>query len=136
MTSNAELDRIFDEEATTEDSCCKFSHLWRENLQHDYIYERGDSSMNCELTLKTHAEYDEIISSLARTRTSAFRAVNRELISMYWKIGDYVSDKVKNGGWGKYVVSDFAHFIQAEPFVLTLLQRPPTHLTVLRRERK
>jgi predicted nuclease of restriction endonuclease-like (RecB) superfamily len=70
--------------------------------------------MNNELTLKTHAEYGEIISIIERSRESAFRAVNRELISMYWEIGAYVSDKVKNGGWGKYVVSDFAHFIQTE----------------------
>jgi hypothetical protein len=33
---------------------------------------------------------------------------------MYWEIGAYVSDKVKNGGWGKSVVTDFARFIQAE----------------------
>jgi predicted nuclease of restriction endonuclease-like (RecB) superfamily len=33
---------------------------------------------------------------------------------MYLEIGAYVSDKVKNGGWGKSVVSDFAGFIQAE----------------------
>jgi hypothetical protein len=52
--------------------------------------------------------------SLSGTRENAFRAMNRELISMYWEIGAYVSDKVKNGGWGKSVVSDFAKFIQAE----------------------
>jgi predicted nuclease of restriction endonuclease-like (RecB) superfamily len=67
-----------------------------------------------ELAPKNHAEYGEIISIIERARENAFRAVNRELISMYWEIGAYVSDKVKNGGWGKSVVADFAQFIQTE----------------------
>ena len=70
--------------------------------------------MSKELTPKNHAEYGEIISIIERSRENAFRAVNRELISMYWDIGGYVSEKVKHGGWGKAVVEDFARFIQAE----------------------
>jgi predicted nuclease of restriction endonuclease-like (RecB) superfamily len=67
-----------------------------------------------ELTPKTHAEYGEIISIIERARENAFRAVNRELITMYWDIGGYVSEKVRHGGWGTTVVEDFARFIQAE----------------------
>ncbi|EGO62345.1 hypothetical protein ALO_18672 [Acetonema longum DSM 6540] len=70
--------------------------------------------MSKELTPNNHIAYGEIISIIERARENAFRAVNRELISMYWEIGAYVSDKVKNSGWGKSVVSDFARFIQAE----------------------
>ncbi len=70
--------------------------------------------MSKELTPKNHAEYGEIISIIERAQESAFRAVNRELISMYWDIGGYVSEKLKIGGWGKAVVEDFAKFIQAE----------------------
>jgi hypothetical protein len=60
--------------------------------------------MNKELLPPKYIEYGEIISIIERARENAFRAVNRELISMYWEIGSYVSDKVKNGGWGKSVV--------------------------------
>ena len=70
--------------------------------------------MSKELIPKNHAEYGEMISIIERARETAFRAVNRELITMYWEIGAYVSDKIKNGGWGKSVVTDFARFIQAE----------------------
>lgn len=70
--------------------------------------------MSTELTPKNHAEYGEMISIIERARENAFRAVNRELISMYWAIGAYISDKIKHGGWGKSVVSDFARFIQEE----------------------
>jgi predicted nuclease of restriction endonuclease-like (RecB) superfamily len=69
--------------------------------------------MSNELTPKKHADCGEIISIIERARENAFRAVNREVISMYWEIGAYVSDKVKNGGWGKAVVKEFSEFIQS-----------------------
>lgn len=55
-----------------------------------------------------------MISIIERAQENAFRAVNRELILMYWDIGTYVSNKVRNDGWGKSVVTDFAKFIRAE----------------------
>jgi len=70
--------------------------------------------MSKELLSKNHAEYSEIITIIERARENVFRVVNRELISMYWEIGAYVSDKVKHNGWGKSVVEDFARFIQAK----------------------
>ena len=57
--------------------------------------------MSSQLIHNNHAAYGEIISIIERSRENAFRAVNRELISMYWEIGASVSNKVKNGGWGK-----------------------------------
>lgn len=41
------------------------------------------------------------------------KAVNAELIQMYWEIGAYVSTRVKNGGWGKNVVIAFSEFLQS-----------------------
>ncbi len=70
--------------------------------------------MSNPLIPNNRVEYGEIISIIERARETAFRAVNRELISMYWDIGAYVSDKVKHSGWGKSVVADFAKFIQTE----------------------
>jgi len=59
------------------------------------------------------SDYDEIISIIERARENAFRAVNRELISMYWEIGKYISERVKKDGWGKSVVQDFSKYIQS-----------------------
>lgn len=70
--------------------------------------------MGNQITPKNYAEYGEMISIIERAQENAFRAVNRELILMYWDIGTYVSNKVRNAGWGKSVVTDFAKFIQAE----------------------
>ncbi|MCL2378186.1 MAG: PDDEXK nuclease domain-containing protein [Defluviitaleaceae bacterium] len=57
--------------------------------------------------------FDEVIPIIDNARESAFRAVNRELINMYWDIGEYVSQRVAGGGWGKSVVKEFSEFIQS-----------------------
>jgi len=71
-------------------------------------------SNSSSLTPDNIVAFEEIIAIIENARENAFRAVNRELISMYWEIGSYVSDKVKHGGWGKSIVAEFARFIQAE----------------------
>ena len=68
--------------------------------------------MSTDLTINNSEDFGEILSIIEKARENAFRAVNRELISMYWDIGKYISEKVKANGWGKSVVSDFADFIQ------------------------
>ena len=57
--------------------------------------------------------FDEIISIIENARENAFRAVNRELINLYWAIGEYVSRRVSDDGWGKSVVKEFSDFIQS-----------------------
>jgi hypothetical protein len=67
--------------------------------------------MNDKLIPGGAGAFDEVIAIIENARENAFRAVNRELINMYWGIGEYVSSRVAEGGWGKSVVKDFADFI-------------------------
>ena len=53
-----------------------------------------------------------IYAIIETARENAFRAVNRELIEMYWDVGKYISGKVKESDWGKSTVKEFADFIQ------------------------
>ena len=51
----------------------------------------------------------EQISSLIEIhRKNAYRKVNEELISMYWEVGEYLSAKVREAGWGSKVISSIA----------------------------
>lgn len=45
--------------------------------------------MSRKLTTQHHVEYSKIVTIIERARINAFRAVNHELISMYWDIGKY-----------------------------------------------
>jgi predicted nuclease of restriction endonuclease-like (RecB) superfamily len=69
--------------------------------------------MGNEITIKHQAEFDEVIAIIERAREKAFSAVNHELITMYWDIGEYVSGKVSDGGWGKSVVEEFSRYIKS-----------------------
>ena len=59
------------------------------------------------------AAFQEIATIIDRSRENAFRAVNRELITMYWEIGRHISERSKSGGWGKSVVAEFSNFVQS-----------------------
>lgn len=67
--------------------------------------------MSYELTSQENA-FDEIVAIIDNAHARAFRAVNAELINMYWEIGAYVSQRVKEGSWGKGIVAEFASFLQ------------------------
>jgi predicted nuclease of restriction endonuclease-like (RecB) superfamily len=61
---------------------------------------------------KNENDFNEILAIIQQARERAFRAVNHELISMYWEIGKYVSEKVKSNVWGKSIVNEFSDFVQ------------------------
>ena len=37
--------------------------------------------------------FTDIIQLIKQSRTNAIRAVNAELINLYWKIGEYISNR-------------------------------------------
>jgi predicted nuclease of restriction endonuclease-like (RecB) superfamily len=65
------------------------------------------------LPLEHAVVFEEITKIIERAHENAFRAANRELISMYWEIGRYVSEKSTAANWGKSVVKAFSEFIQS-----------------------
>ena len=73
----------------------------------------GGMSMSNKPVSQSTETFDEVIAIIENARENAFRAVNKELINMYWDIGKYVSHRVAEEGWGKSVVKDFSDFIQS-----------------------
>ena len=73
--------------------------------------------MSKELTPKT-GQFDEIISIIDNARTRALKAVNAELIQMYWNVGEYLSSLCANSGFGDKVIDEVAAYIaEANPGV-------------------
>lgn len=54
----------------------------------------------------------EIVNLIKQSRIRAIKAVNSELIDLYWNIGKHISKKVEVSEWGNSVVKDLANFIQ------------------------
>jgi predicted nuclease of restriction endonuclease-like (RecB) superfamily len=56
--------------------------------------------------------FTEIIQLIKNSRTNALKAVNAELINLYWNIGEYINNKIEKSEWGDSVVSELAQFIK------------------------
>jgi len=66
-------------------------------------------------TTKHHSdEFKEILGIIQSGRSRAFEAVNVALIESYWAIGEHLSRKVSEAGWGKGVVADLASWLASE----------------------
>ena len=53
-------------------------------------------------------DFEEILTIIESAKQRAMKAVNTELIEMYWQIGKYISER---NSWGKGTVNRFADFI-------------------------
>ena len=56
--------------------------------------------------------FTDIIELIKRSRNKAIKAVNAELIDLYWNIGGYISKKVELSEWGQSVVKELSQYIQ------------------------
>jgi predicted nuclease of restriction endonuclease-like (RecB) superfamily len=56
--------------------------------------------------------FTDIIQLIKQSRTNAIKAVNAELINLYWNIGEFISKKIEQSEWGDSVVTELANFIQ------------------------
>jgi predicted nuclease of restriction endonuclease-like (RecB) superfamily len=54
----------------------------------------------------------DIIQLIKHSRTTAIRAVNAELINLYWNIGEHICKKIEQAEWGDSVVLELAKYIQ------------------------
>ena len=57
-------------------------------------------------------EFAEIIELIKQSRNNALKAVNTELINLYWNVGGYNSKRIANANWGEKTVDELVEFIQ------------------------
>ncbi len=56
--------------------------------------------------------FTDIIQLIKQSRINAIKAVNAQLINLYWNIGEYISKKIEQSDWGDSVVAELAKYIQ------------------------
>jgi predicted nuclease of restriction endonuclease-like (RecB) superfamily len=56
--------------------------------------------------------FSDIIKLIKQSRINAIKAVNSELINLYWNTGEFISKKLELAEWGDSVVSELAKYIQ------------------------
>jgi predicted nuclease of restriction endonuclease-like (RecB) superfamily len=58
--------------------------------------------------------FREIVGLIQSARRRAFQAVNTELIGLYWRVGEYICQRIDSDGWGKSTILSLAAFISRE----------------------
>lgn len=64
--------------------------------------------------MKVEQQFGEVILLIQKARYNAYKAVDTELINLYWEIGKYITESTQSEGWGKSTVSQLAKFIQTQ----------------------
>ena len=58
--------------------------------------------------------FAEIKEAIRQSQYEALKKVNKELIQLYWKIGESIVQRQEEYGWGKSVVETLSKDLQAE----------------------
>jgi predicted nuclease of restriction endonuclease-like (RecB) superfamily len=58
-------------------------------------------------------EFDQVVAMIDAARTRAVAAVNTALIDLYWSIGQHISQRIANDGWGQRTVNALAEYIRS-----------------------
>jgi DUF1016 N-terminal domain len=74
-------------------------------------------SRTTALPAPSPADFDDVLRLIDAARGRAVAAVNKELIELYWNIGEHISRKIAAGSWGDGTVEALAAYIR---------QRQPT----------
>jgi len=57
-------------------------------------------------------QFIDIIRLIKNSRSTAIKAVNAELINLYWNVGEYISNKIELAEWGDSIVKELAVYIK------------------------
>lgn len=72
--------------------------------------------MSIKPVLPCEPDFLAVLQHIQQARQQVFTQVNTALIDLYWQIGQIISQKTSEAGWGKGVVKDLAQFIaQQDP---------------------
>ena len=75
-----------------------------------------DSRSGAAADVPVESAFGEVVDLIRAARQRAHQAVNTELIGLYWRIGEYINDKLAAAEWGEGVVDRLAqHLARTEP---------------------
>ncbi len=57
-------------------------------------------------------QFSAIVQLIQQARRNSYKAVNAELINLYWQVGEYINKRVADASWGDKTVDQLAGFIQ------------------------
>ena len=64
-----------------------------------------------DLALNYQSDFNTILQMIADARRKAAYQVNATMIDLYWGIGEFVSNKAVQDGWGRSTVKALSEYI-------------------------
>jgi predicted nuclease of restriction endonuclease-like (RecB) superfamily len=61
---------------------------------------------------KIQSQFEELRSIIVSHKNRAYQVVNTELITTYWEVGKFVSNRINSQQWGSGVVTQFDDFLK------------------------
>lgn len=80
--------------------------------------------------LEFQPHFNEIAQLISQSRSNALRAVNAELVNLYWNVGGYISHKLQQSGWGDKTVSELASYLKQQEPTLKGFEKSNIHRMV------
>ena len=56
--------------------------------------------------------FTKVIAIIESAKKNAYRKVNEELINMYWRVGQFISEEVKTASYGDSFIDELSRYIQ------------------------
>ncbi len=66
------------------------------------------------VAISEQSAFEEIVELIERSRWQAAQAVNTTLIDLYWSVGEYISSKIQQAGWGQGTVQALSAYVQKQ----------------------
>ncbi|WP_338766137.1 PDDEXK nuclease domain-containing protein [Bernardetia sp. ABR2-2B] len=61
-------------------------------------------------------DFEEVIHLISQSKNQTYSIINKALVGLYWKVGEYIYLKTKRTEWGKSAVKELANYIsEKEP---------------------
>ena len=57
-------------------------------------------------------DFGKIKTLIEYSKNNVVQLINKELITLYWNIGEYIDNKIANEGWGKSTVKNLSEYLQ------------------------
>jgi predicted nuclease of restriction endonuclease-like (RecB) superfamily len=59
-------------------------------------------------------QFTEVLTLIKTAQQKVITTANQELITLYWSVGKYISDRLSTSEWGQKTIEQLAVFIQAQ----------------------
>ena len=68
-------------------------------------------NMDKKMPTDFDVNFSEVLSIIQESQSRVIQNINRDLIHLYWQVGEYVSNKTLQAGWGKGTVEELSFYI-------------------------